>query len=178
MIRGIYSRDGGRLQGSARLPIVLSVDTGRSAYARVQSLRRQAATQARDHASAGPSEDPAAEGDNEQNVQEAEAAVLREFEIIDLTEDAPSQQTLAPSQGRYRYKQVPKNAPLESSHRARSAYRFGDIDLKPGTCVELHEPFGKWEVSETSAALLVKAITNYRRIDQICRDQVDMGFQV
>lgn len=118
------------------------------------------------------------EGDNEQNVQEAEAAVLREFEIIDLTEDAPSQQTQAPSQGRYRYKQVPRNAPLESSHRARSVYRLGDIDLKLGTCVELREPLGKWEVSGTSVSLLVKAITNCRRKDKICRDQVDIGFQV
>lgn len=114
---------------------------------------------------------------NERNVEEAEAAVFRGYEIIDLTEEALSAQPQAQPQGRYRYKQVARNAPLESTHGARSVYRFGDIDLKLGVCVELREPFGKWEVRKISLTLLVKDSTDCSQKDSIYRDQVDLGLE-
>lgn len=86
------------------------------------------------------------DGDNEQNVEEAEAAVLHEYEVIDLTEEVPSQQAQTNDQAPYWYRQASRRPSLEFSHRSRSVYKFGDIDLKLGTCVELREPFGKWEV--------------------------------
>lgn len=142
MPRDSFSRDGLRVRNSARLPNVLPGDTGRNAY--VRGL-----------AAVGPSQDLAAESDNERNVEEAEAAVLKEYEIIDLTEDALPQQIQQDSQGRHRYKQATGNESLESSHRAMSIYKFGDLELKPGTCVELREPFGKWEVREIFRRLLL-----------------------
>lgn len=146
MIRNTFSCNGIRLQGSARVPNVSPGDTGRNAYVRVQSIRRRAAAHSQGHSVVHLDEDPAVEDANERNVEEAEAAVLRAYEIIDLTEEALSAQPQAQPQGRYRYKQVARNAPLESTHVSRSVYRFGGIDLKLGTCVELREPFGKWEV--------------------------------
>lgn len=161
MPRDSFSRDGLRARNSARLP----GNTGRNAYTRGRTA-------------VGPSqEDPAAEGDNERNVEEAEAAVLKEYEIIDLTEDVLSQQIQPDSQGRYRYKQAAGNESLESSHRAISVYKFGDMDLKPDTCVELREPFGKWEVRDILERLLVKYNADHSRIDSICRDPVDSSLQ-
>lgn len=133
MPREFFSRDGLRARNSARLP----GNTGRNA-------------DARRHAAAG--------GDNESNIEEAEAAVLEAYEIIDLTEEPLSEQPQPDSHGRYRYRQVARNEPLESSHRARSVYKFGEMDLKPGTCVELREPFGKWEVRKIPSRLLLKLI--------------------
>lgn len=138
MSRDFFSRDGLRARNSARLP----GNTGRNAYAR-------------GHAAVGPSQDAAAGGDNESNIEEAEAAVLEAYEIIDLTEEPLSEQPQPDSPGRYRYRQVTRNEPLESSHRARSVYKFGEMDLKPGTCVELREPFGKWEVRKIRKRLLL-----------------------
>lgn len=95
------------------------------------------------------------EDDNESNVEEAEAAVLQAYEIIDLTEDILPQQTQTNSHGRYRYKQVRRNASLESGHQAISSYKFGVMDLKFGTCVELCEPFGKWKVRRIPSGLAI-----------------------
>lgn len=134
MSRDSFSRDGLRARNSARLP----GNTGRNIYARDR--------------------DAAAQDDNESNIEEAEAAVLEAYEIIDLTEEPLSEQPQPDSQGRYRYRQVARNEPLESSHRARSVYKFGEMDLKPGTCVELREPFGKWEVRQIPSRLLLKLI--------------------
>ena len=117
------------------------------------------------------------DGDNEQNVEEAEAAVLHEYEVIDLTEEVPSQQTQTNNHGRCRYGQIGRNPCLESSHRARSVYKFGDIDLKLGTCVELREPFGKWEVRGVAAGLLIEDVTDCSGIDPVRRDPIDLGFQ-
>lgn len=91
-------------------------------------------------------------GDNEQNIEEAEAAVLQEIEVIDLTEEVLPQQTSAHSSGRYRYKQTQytRNASLESSHRSRTVYKLGDTDLKLGACVELRQALGNWDASDMS----------------------------
>lgn len=143
MLRGTtFSRDRLRVQNSARLPNVLPRDTGRNTFAG-------------GHAAVAASQDPVAEGENERNIEEAEATVLKEYEIIDLTEDVLSQQTQPDSQGRYQYKQAAGNESLESSHRAISIYKIGDMELKCGTCVELREPFGKWEVRKISKRLLL-----------------------
>jgi hypothetical protein len=66
-------------------------------------------------------------------------------DIIDTTEEVLSQQALEQSQSSSRYKMF-RNGSLIYSHRQASAYKLGDIDLKPGTCVELREPLGKWKV--------------------------------
>jgi hypothetical protein len=85
------------------------------------------------------SEGLAVDGHDEQGVENCD--------IIEITEEVLSQRALEQSQSRYRYRQVLRNASIIFSHRETSLYKFGDIDLKPGTYVELREPSGNWEVS-------------------------------
>lgn len=137
-----------RARGSASYPITVSDDSGREAYARVQNLRRQVIAQAQNRVVVHLDEDPTLEGDHEQHVEEAEAAVLQEYEVIDLTEDGYlGQQTERQnSRGRYRYRRSEPNASLGLKHRSSSICKVRDVDLKVNSCVELREPIGKWEV--------------------------------
>lgn len=68
-------------------------------------------------------------------------------DLIDITEEVTAQQVSNNSHGRYRHRQAVRNAYISFSHRETSLYKFGDMDLKPGTCVELREPFGNWKVN-------------------------------
>lgn len=106
----------------------------------MHSFRRQAESQARGGDAARISRNRELEGDEEQDIENCD--------LIDITEEVLSQQGPQHSQGRYRYKQVIRNASLIFSHREISVYKFGEIELKPGTCVELFEPYGNWEVSD------------------------------
>lgn len=144
MNRNTHSRGVIRPQASARRPIISSGsgNTGQNAYAREQSFQRQAEMQAqRDHA-AGFSKSFAVDSHDDQDIEDDD--------VIDITEEILSQPAIEQSQNRYRYRLVSRNASLIFSHRQTSVYKFGDIDLKPGICVELHELLGNWEVSDVS----------------------------
>lgn len=154
MQRNTYFRGIARPQASAGRPIVSSGGIGQNAHPRVHSIRRQAESQARGGDAARISSNRAfqLEGDEGQDIENCD--------LIDITEEVLSQQAPQHSQGRYRYKQVIRNASLIFSHREKSVYKFNEIELKPGTCVELCEPCGNWEVSDVFTWLLAIDITN------------------
>lgn len=83
---------------------------------------------------------------NELSIQESQAALLREHGALDLTASFPRRAQGQESRGRYRYSRKERNASLESSHRSVSVWKFGNVDLKPGTCVELRKPTEEWKV--------------------------------
>lgn len=99
----------------------------------------------------------------------------QEYEFIDLTEETLSEQTQERPHGRYQYKRVARNGSLECTHRARSVYKFGDDDLKLGTCIELREPFGKWEVC--LQGFRFENLTDCFQIDTIRRNQINLGLK-
>ncbi|KAL1870203.1 hypothetical protein Daus18300_005267 [Diaporthe australafricana] len=123
MLRFIGNRGRLRAQGSVNHPIVLPGG----------ALPRPTVAQTRDHV--------AIEIDEEQHVAEAEAAILQEYEVIDLTKDDIPQRRQNQGQGHFL-----DDISLEATHRPQSLYKFRDVELKINTCVELLEPVGNWQV--------------------------------
>lgn len=74
-------------------------------------------------------------------IQEAEAKLEQEFEVIDLTQDDELQRT-----ARCHRADMERRVSFNASHKSVTAYRIHGRRFQIGDCMELKEPIGDWVI--------------------------------